>query len=29
MEDTMEVAGYHEIWANDREAENATYACRD
>lgn len=28
MEDTMKVAGYHEIWAYDREAKSATCACR-
>ena len=28
MEDTMKVTGYHEIWANGREAKNATCACR-
>jgi hypothetical protein len=28
MEDTMKGAGYHEIWANGREAKNVTCACR-
>jgi hypothetical protein len=28
MEDTMKVTGYHAVWANGREAKNATCACR-
>jgi hypothetical protein len=26
MKDTMKLTGYHEVWANGREAKNETYA---